>query len=220
MVCRTCTSRVRVATSARANTTTGRRRTGSYWPQRLANGMSAAWTATQRTPLSAADVQWRTRSVVLPAAPHLNEQALLKTLDDASLSAAARGGAASDLAWLRRCLHQDPIQVSCLQLGPAKILHLPGEVVVEYQLAAQQEHPDDFVAVAAYGDYGPGYICLQEHYQQGGYESSPGASRVAPQTESILQAAIRAVLRVTVSNGSRWQSRPSRPLRTTSPLAD
>lgn len=162
--------------------------------QRLANGMSAAWTATQRTPLSAADVQWRARSVVLPAAPHLNEQALLKTLDDASLSAAARGGAASDLAWLHRCLHQDPIQVSCLQLGPAKILHLPGEVVVEYQLAAQQEHPDDFVAVAAYGDYGPGYICLQQHYQQGGYESSPAASRVSPQTEPILQAAIRAVL--------------------------
>ena len=31
---------------------------------------------------------------------------------------------------------------------------MPGELFVEYQLAAQQMRPNDFVAMAAYGDYG------------------------------------------------------------------
>jgi hypothetical protein len=37
-------------------------------------------------------------------------------------------------------------------------LHLPGELFVEYELAAQAMRPDRFVAVAGYGDYTPGYI--------------------------------------------------------------
>ena len=84
--------------------------------------------------------------------------------------------------------------VTCLDLGPARIVHLPGEAVVEYQLFAQQISPDRFTAVAAYGDYGTGYICLEEHYREGGYEASQRASRVSPQTEPILKAAIREVL--------------------------
>ena len=71
---------------------------------------------------------------------------------------------------------------------------MPGEAVVEYQLYAQRLHSDQFLAVAAYGDYGTGYICLEEHYQQGGYEASPRASRVSPSTESILKEAIRAAV--------------------------
>ena len=162
--------------------------------QRLANGMAAAWIATERQPITATDVSWRTRSVAIKPAPHLHETQLLKILDDPSQSVVARGAAAADLAWLRRCLQNDMVRVSCLQLGTASILHLPGEAVVEYQLEAQQTHPDRFVAVAAYGDYGTGYICLEEHYRQGGYESSPGASRVSPQTELVFREAIQDVL--------------------------
>jgi hypothetical protein len=73
-------------------------------------------------------------------------------------------------------------------------LHLPGEAVIEYQLFAQQLDPDRFTAVAAYGDYGTGYVCLEEHYAQGGYEASHRASRVAPKTEVVLKAAIRQVM--------------------------
>ena len=51
-----------------------------------------------------------------------------------------------------------------LRLGPIEILHLPGELFVEYQLAAQKLRPDSFVCVAAYGDYGPGYIGTAEAY--------------------------------------------------------
>ena len=61
------------------------------------------------------------------------------------------------------------------------MLHLPGELFVEYQLAAQKLRPDLFVAMAAYGDYGPGYIGTEVAYPQGGYETGPQASLVAPE---------------------------------------
>jgi hypothetical protein len=60
--------------------------------------------------------------------------------------------------------------LSALRLNDISILHLPGEVFVEYQLRAQQMRPGRFVAVAAYGDDGPFYIPTREEYQHGGYE--------------------------------------------------
>ena len=67
-------------------------------------------------------------------------------------------GNASRLAWLRRCEAGHKIEIACLGLGQARILHLPGESFVEYQLAAKALRPESFVAVAAYGDYAPWYI--------------------------------------------------------------
>ena len=66
--------------------------------------------------------------------------------------------------------------------------------MVEYQLAAQKMLPDQFICLAAYGDYGPGYVCLTEHYAQGGYEASQQASRVAPSVEAVLMPAIQSIL--------------------------
>jgi hypothetical protein len=102
--------------------------------------------------------------------------------------------AARDLVWLRRCQAGDTIDITCLKLGSARILHLPGEAVIEYQLAAQKMQPEHFVAVAAYGEYAPGYICLKEHYQQGGYEDSPRASKVAPEVEDVLMPAMETAM--------------------------
>ncbi|GMQ80481.1 MAG: hypothetical protein BMS9Abin04_479 [Planctomycetia bacterium] len=161
---------------------------------RMAEGMARAWQATKKIPLAADEVGWDIEPVAIPAAPHLDQQRLLSILDDAARPKKERIRAARDLAWLRRCLHGETIDISCLRLGPARVVHLPGEAVVEYQLAAQKMQPDLFVAVAAYGDYGPGYICLQEHYRQGGYEDSPRASRVAPTTETVLMPALERLL--------------------------
>lgn len=162
---------------------------------RLAAGMSAAWQGTERQPISAAEIGWKTVPVALPPAPHLNEENLLAKLDDENLTPQDRANAASDLVWLRRCQAGDTIDLTCLRLGTARIVGLPGEVLVEYQLAAQEMRPDLFVAVAAYADGAPGYICLKEHYRQGGYEDSPGASKVAPEVEDILRPAIQELLR-------------------------
>jgi hypothetical protein len=47
--------------------------------------------------------------------------------------------------------------------------------------------------MAAYGDYGPEYICTDIAYTQGGYEGSD-ASGVAPGSEKILMEAIKNLL--------------------------
>ncbi len=70
---------------------------------------------------------------------------------------------------------------------------MPGELFVEYQLAAQGMRPDHPVCMAAYGDYGPGYIGTEIAYAQGGYETSPVA-RVGPDVEDVLMTALRELL--------------------------
>ena len=78
-------------------------------------------------------------------------------------------------------------------MGRARILHMPGELFVEYQLAAKAERRDLFVAMAAYGDYGPEYICTDIAYQEGGYEAGI-ASGVSAGSEKILMGAIKNLL--------------------------
>jgi hypothetical protein len=133
--------------------------------------------------------------VALPLAPHLEEARLVAALEDKAAKVGERAKAANDLAWLRRCKAGDTIDVACLHLGPARVLHLPGELFVEYQLAAQAMRPDRFIAMAAYGDYGPGYIGTEVAYSQGGYETRPSSSLVAPSVEGVLMDAIRRLLR-------------------------
>ena len=102
---------------------------------------------------------------------------------------------AKTLAWARRCAAQDPVPIQCLRIGTARVLYMPGELCVEYQLAAQEMAPDLFVAMAAYGEYAMGYICTEIAYSQGGYEASERASRVAPEVEGVLMEAMRKLLR-------------------------
>src|SRR5262245_35369410 len=185
---------------AGGNVGAGKRNDGSpenrqVLADRVAAGMARAWEATTRTPIAAADLGWDSVPVALPPAPHLDEGRLLAALEDKAAKVRERAKAANDLAWLRRCQTGDTIDVACLRLGPARVLHLPGELFVEYQLAAQAMRSDRFIAVAAYGDYGPGYIGTEVAYSQGGYETRPSSSLVAPSVERVLTEAIRRLLR-------------------------
>ncbi len=161
---------------------------------RLAKGMAKAWEATEKRPITAEDVAWEVEPVSLPPARHLDEEALEKKLNNDQVKPSDRVDAAKALAWLRRCKRGDKIPIGCLTLGKARILHMPGELAVEYQLAAQAMRPDKFVAMAAYGDYAMGYISQAHHYWQGGYEASERASRVAPSAEAVLQEAMAKLL--------------------------
>jgi hypothetical protein len=161
--------------------------------QRLAEGMRLAWDNTQRRPLTAAEVTWTVESVPLPPAKHLNAVQLESDLKERP-EAFVGGGGASRLAWLRRCQAGHRLDLQCLGLGRARVLHLPGELFVEYQLAAKAMKPEFFVAVAAYGDYSPWYIGTEAAYAQGGYETSPDASNVAPEVEKVLMESIRKLL--------------------------
>ena len=161
--------------------------------ERLADGMRRAWEATQREPISIEAVGWDTQSVALPPAKDLDEDKLKAQLDGRDARFFAIGGP-SRLAWLRRCKAGHRIEVSCLRLGSGRILQLPGELFVEYQLAAKAQRPDLFVAMAAYGDYGPWYIGTAAAYEEGGYETTPPASNVGPGAEAELLGAIRKLL--------------------------
>jgi hypothetical protein len=85
-----------------------------------------------------------------------------------------------------------PLALSSLQIGRVHILDLPGECLVDYQLFAQRSAPGDFVAVAAYTDLGPGYICTDKAFEEGGYE--PTDTAVGPGSEPRLKAAILKLL--------------------------
>jgi hypothetical protein len=161
--------------------------------KRVADAMARAWESTERIPVTSDDVAWTVAPVALPVGKHIVieelEEILEKKPEDAELLRAAR-----NLAWARRCAEGHKIDVSCLAIGPARMLHLPAELFVEYQLAAKSMRPDLHVAMAAYGDYAPGYICTTIAYGQGGYEASDRVSRVAPEVESVLMAAIEQAL--------------------------
>ncbi len=161
--------------------------------ERLADGMRRAWESTRREPLAPEAVSWAVEPVVLPAAKHLSMSEFDAMVRAKDPTLATKGGA-SRLAWLRRAKEGRTIDVACLTLGRARVLHVPGELFVEYQLAAKAERPDLFVCMAAYGDYGPWYIGTAAAYDQGGYETSPTSSNVAPEVEGVLLPAIRKLL--------------------------
>jgi hypothetical protein len=101
---------------------------------------------------------------------------------------------ADQLAWLRWTKAGHRIDVTCLRVGDVRMLHLPGELFVEYQLAAKRMRPDLHVMLAAYGQYGPGYIGTDVAYDEGGYEAKPTSSGVAPGVEAALTAAMKRLL--------------------------
>ncbi len=160
---------------------------------RLAAGMREAYEKTKKLPLTAEDLGWDSEPVSLPIARHLDEADLITKIK----STAGKGyiSFADQLAWLRRVQAGHQIDVTCLRVGATRMLHLPGELFVEYQLAAKALRPDLHVLMAAYGDYGPGYIGTAAAYPEGGYEAGPNASSVAPEVEPVLMGAMQKLLR-------------------------
>lgn len=161
---------------------------------RLANGMREAYEKTIKKPVTSADIGWSSVPVSLPLSPRLKENDLVEKLK----SSAAKGyvSFADQLAWVRRVQSGHRIDITCLRVGDARMLHLPGELFVEYQLAAKAMRPDLRVMMAAYGDYGPAYIGTAAAYPEGGYETGPTSSNVAPGVEPVLMGAMKTLLEV------------------------
>ena len=163
--------------------------------RRLATGMKAAWDATVKTPIKAGDIAWRIVPVALPPGEALHDRSRLAgVLDDANSPVRLRLTTARDIAWADLMAAGRRTPLVRLSLGPAaSIILMPGELFVEYQLAAQEMKPKAFVAMAAYGDYGPGYIGTRIAYSQGGYETGP-VSLTSPDVEEVLMAGLRKLL--------------------------
>ena len=160
--------------------------------ERLANGMKKAWEATKREPITIDKIAWAVEPVSLPPADSLKKLKARLDLNDLKDTILFKK-IVKKLAYLQSYEAGKKINVSCLTLGRARILFMPGELFVEYQLAAKAMRPDLFVAMAAYGEDGPAYIGTAIAYKQGGYESQ--ASNVNSQAEEILMGAIRKLLK-------------------------
>ena len=170
------------------NDRTPEAREGLY--QRLLAGMEASVAATQYKPAS--DITWK--NVPLTLIPRddggFGEADARAKMNKADGIWSTRIDAAMVLSWRARA--DRPFDLTALHMDGLSMLHLPGEAMIDFQLYAQSLAPDKFVAVAAYGDCGPAYICLEKSFAEGGYE--PSASHTTPASEGLLRTAIRELL--------------------------
>jgi hypothetical protein len=161
--------------------------------ERLFAGMEKSIAATKFMPVGL--VRWRTVPLLMPPRddPRYTMDVYLSRMNDTKMRPTGRVYMASmGVAFLNRS--QQPFELSSLEIGDVHILHLPGEPMVAFQFYAQGLKPNDFVAVAGYGDAAPGYICPEKAFPQGGTEV--GASLVKPESEVLVKKAIAALLGV------------------------
>jgi hypothetical protein len=85
-----------------------------------------------------------------------------------------------------------PLPANALTIGDVRLLHLPGEPMLEFQDFARRTAPSLFVVAAGYGDMSPGYLCTDRAFTEGGYE--PSASNAVAGTEARVIDLIRKLL--------------------------
>lgn len=158
--------------------------------ERMHAGIVRSESALRPQPLTGID--WRTESVLPPPAIGRSVAELEAAVADSSRSLVERLLPAFRLSWLRRTERGTPLILSRLRLNDVSVLHLPGEMFIEYQLRAQAACPDRPVAVAAYGDDGLWYVPTREEYPAGGYEVSVAFCR--EDADEIFTTAIKRLL--------------------------
>ncbi len=162
---------------------------------RLEEGMVKAFADTKREPLK--NMEFRLEKVRLEPR---NDNGLSKEELEATLAkkgdAKAHGMAAIGLSWRKRA--DDPnyrIDLPALRFngGDASLLLLPGEIYLEYQLAAQKMGGDNFVVTLGYGDAPAGYLPPERAWAEGDTNMNSWGW-VAPGMEERMMAAIRKLL--------------------------
>ena len=79
-------------------------------------------------------------------------------------------------------------RVAAIRLGNAACCFLPGESFIETSLAIREASPWDFTMVVGYAEEWIGYIPTDRAFDNGGYETNPGAwSKLRPGSEGILR---------------------------------
>jgi len=184
-------------TGCGGNVTAGKYNDGSHearlrLAERLYQGMRGAIAATRKEKCSEITRKNTEVRFALRAEPEFSESHFREVLRDPNQPYHERTKAALGLAWYERLKIGPAVDLSCYRMGPVTLLHLPGEAFVEYQLYAQSLRPEDFIATAAYGELGTGYICTDKAFSESGYE--PTQSFVGPPSEARLKAAIHELL--------------------------
>ena len=161
--------------------------------ERLYQAMRDAWENTERLPLE--QIRFRHSTLELPFSEEekLSASALEAVLQDSAQSTERRIWAAMGLASRGRAERGQPIDLPCIDFGPAQLVLFPGESFVEYQLFAQRLRPDSFVMGLGYGECWPGYIPTESAFDDGFSDDWLWVGRGA---EKKMQAAVKAVLAV------------------------
>jgi len=181
-------------TGAGGNVTIGKYNDGTdrarqEFAVRMADAMRRAWTATERSPLTAADVEWRTADISLPAKYGAFKDEARAVAADPKRPRNERIAAIGK--YMRAQALEDGTTLSVLRVGQAYSVHIPGESFVQYQLGAQAIRPNNFVAMAAYGE-GFGYIGNRDAYGEGGYEITISPTTLA--AEKVIMDGVRKLL--------------------------
>ncbi|HEU0162663.1 MAG TPA: hypothetical protein VFQ69_09700 [Rhizomicrobium sp.] len=181
-------------TGAGGNITVGKYNDGTErarqeFADRMQDAMRRAWTATERSPLTPADVEWRTTDISLPAKYGAFKDEARAVAADTTRPANARIAAVGK--YVRAQALEDGTTLTVLRLKDAYSVHIPGESFIQYQLGAQAIRPNDFVAMAAYAE-GLGYIGDEKAYGQGGYEITVSQTTLA--AEKVIMDGVRDLL--------------------------
>lgn len=192
-------------TECAGNITAGKYNDGAtdqldLFARKLEDGMRAAEANASGHPL--AEPAWETVPLALPPNPQPAENEVRNILESGDPGSSGRASRAALIQTFReRRRAGKTIDLSALRFGDdALIVHLPGEAFIEYQHFVQRRSPCRWVAVPAYGDCGPGYICLDRSFAEGGYE--PTDTFCGPGSESAMKEAIDSLIRHSSSTPS------------------
>ena len=115
--------------------------------ERLAEGMKNAWEDTEKIPISADDLKWKVEKVTFKPALYMPE--LEKELKNNPVLYGEDVINGKKMAFYKRCKEGKKLDFECLSFKNIRILFLPAEMGIEFQLAAKAERKDLFVTMAA-----------------------------------------------------------------------
>jgi hypothetical protein len=159
------------ASGCSGNVTAGKYNDGSketrlVLAERLHAAMKEAWAGTQRHSL--AQAAFRSAELRLEARSSIgfSEASLQSRLKDPKEKPFGQCLAAMGLSWRARVARGQPIDVPLVDFGGARVLLLPAESYVEYQLLAQKLSGDTPILVMGYGECAPGYIPIERAWRE------------------------------------------------------
>lgn len=158
---------------------------------RMTDALTRAWKSTKRQKVRPTDVEWRTTTVHLRSKFTEAPEELRRIADNPNKPKEERAEAVRKLVFIERL--NGGTRLNALRLGDAYSVYMPSELFVEYQLAAQKMRPQNFVAMAAYGE-ALSYIGTAKAYSEGGYETVTASSLTAD-AEPILLEGMSQLLR-------------------------
>lgn len=158
---------------------------------RMLRAMEDAWKDTRRVPLT--HLGFRSVPYRLEPRGGAFAEAELRTRLKAERPF-HQALAAMGLSWRKRADAGRKLDLPVLEVGPARLLLMPGESYVEFQLHAQKVRPDLFVMTLGYGECATGYVPTERHFEV----KDPNLGEwcwVAPGAEAALKAAVEKALR-------------------------